>query len=160
VGHFAWGLDPRDRKAVAELIKPDQLLNNCRVLVRLPNQTPRMVTQYINTIQQLGSQGYLPRSLVAEQAAELMNLPVSDFSSLMEETKGDELWKIKLQMFSQEALGQFRQHAYNKMQNPQLTDDGHAPQRGSSEAQDPRQWEETDLNGPIQQAIFNAQGAS
>lgn len=134
------GVDYRDMKQIVAMAHPDMLLRNKRIQVKLSQQTPRSVWQYLNVIKGLGDSGYLPRQLVTEQTAELLQLPVTDMSSIMGQIASDDHYKIQLDVLrakAAEAAGYLRQEIYNRQEQPGLLMDGSAPVGMSSEMLDP-----------------------
>jgi hypothetical protein len=139
-GLTLYGVDPRDQSQLMEMATPDVMLRNTRINVQLSQQTPRSVFQYVQLLQTLGDQGYLPRQLVTEQVAELMNLPVRDMTSVMDQIAADEDYKLRMDVLkqqAQQAYPQLRQEMWNREQQPLLNAQGEAPYRMSSEGVDP-----------------------
>jgi hypothetical protein len=135
-----YGVDPRDNRDIVAMAHPDMLLRNTRIQVRLSQQTPRSVWQYLQVIQGLGDRGYLPRSLVTEQTAELLQLPVTDMTSITQQIAADDAYKIQIEVLkakAAEAYGIYQQNLYNKQENPALLTDGTAPVGMHSEMIDP-----------------------
>lgn len=152
-GMQLYGVDPRDGAQILEIAHPDMLLRNMRVKVELTQQMPRDVWQYVNVIQMLGKEGFLPRQLVTEQTTKLLNLPVKDMTSVMQQLASDDLYKARMELLksqAQQALGHFRQAMHNREQNPALLSDGSAPYRLSAEGEDPRLPETITPQGPMQ----------
>jgi hypothetical protein len=139
-GMELYGVDPRDGKAVQAIAHPQMLLNNTRIVVKLSQQAPRALVQYIAMIQQLGDKGYLPRALVTEQTADLLQLPVTDMSSISQQLASDDYYKLTIEALrakAQQASGYLKQEQYNRGEQPGLLSDGTAPVGLHSSMEDP-----------------------
>ena len=159
-GMTLFGADPRDRSQIVELLYPEDLLEAVYIDVRLPSQTPRNVYLMVQLLMNLTKEGIISQELSAETIVRLLDLPVSDMSSMMQAAQADQIRKVQMQIAQQEAmklLPQVREAANNRGLNPDAMSDGSKPIQLNSQGADPMMVNEGSMQ-PQPQAPGQAPG--
>jgi hypothetical protein len=134
-----YGVDPRNKRDVQAMVRPEQLLNNCRIKVRLPNTLPRDGLQLSELLSRLQERGLVSRRIAVDKIAEVLRLDITSAEDMFEDIDNDQQREMRnkyMQQIAEQTLGELRQNAHNRGMNPDLIN-GERPYQLSSEGSDP-----------------------
>lgn len=180
VGLRMTGTDPRDRSDIDVLWTPESL-QNVRVRAYLTEQIPSNAFNFLTLLQGQVKEGQMPVQLLQELTAQWLSLPVRDqstISKMIDTEREERIQREQEDLLRQQAQqvipylqnamaqqgmgrndGAYRLAQHNQQQNPNLDSRGRRPMRLGASGQNPRQWEQTEMVGPMQQQAQAARGA-